>query len=130
MVDDVLAVVNAKHRASKTSRTMPDSKDGVQNLGWLKECSLRVARSLMEDNDTIAQLKADKYDLVLRDTLSWPALLPAQILGIPHVDVLTTGVLQPFFASKYSIPNPIAYMPQMTSASPPDVVSGSVQICS
>ncbi len=76
----------------------------------------------MEDSATIAKLKSNNYDLVLRDALSWPALLPAQILEIPYVDVLTTGVLQPFFGSWYSIPNPVAYMPQMTTASQPHTV--------
>ncbi len=119
---------NAWHQPGKqwyqeiSNTILADLRGVLQRLRWLKTSNLRIARSLLEDNQTIATLKAENYDLVLRDALSWPALLPPQILGIPYVDVLTTGVLQPLFGPRYSIPNPIAYLPQMISASPPNAV--------
>ena len=95
---------------------------GLQKLEKFKTNNLRVAQSIMEDNETFTRLKAAKYDLVLRDALSWPALLPAEILGLPTVDVLTTPAIFPLFAPRYSIPNPVAYIPQMISTFPPNSV--------
>ena len=95
---------------------------GVQLAPQLRHGGLINARSLMEDNSTIASLRAEKFDLVLRDIIAWPTALLAQILQIPEIDVVPTGVLLPFFGPRYSIPNPIAYAPQMTSTLIPVLV--------
>lgn len=94
----------------------------LQNLAWLRQDGLDIAESLLTDNSTIKLLRAAKFDLVLRDIVSWPSQLLSQILDIPEVDVLTLGCLQPFFGPRYSIPNPLAYIPGMTSTAVPPMV--------
>ena len=94
----------------------------LQNLEWLRKEGLSFARHLMADNATIATLRANKFDLVLRDIISWPTHLLSQILEVPEVDVLSGVVLLPFFGPRYSIPNPLGYIPQLTTGLPGKMV--------
>ena len=87
----------------------------MQLAANLREDGLRDARSLLEDNATIATLRAEKFDLVLRDIISWHTALLSQILGVPEIDTSSTGNLVPFFAPRYLVPNPVAYVPQMNT---------------
>ncbi|KAK9841892.1 hypothetical protein WJX84_011815 [Apatococcus fuscideae] len=91
----------------------------LQKFAWLRQDGLDLAESLLTDNVTIQTLRDAKFDLVLRDAVSWPSKLLSQILGIPEVDALTLGCLQPFFGPRYSIPNPLAYIPGLTSTAAP-----------
>ncbi|KAK9838979.1 hypothetical protein WJX74_007115 [Apatococcus lobatus] len=90
-----------------------------KKFAWLRQDGLDLAESLLTDNVTIQTLRDAKFDLVLRDAVSWPSKLLSQILGIPEVDALTLGCLQPFFGPRYSIPNPLAYIPGLTSTAAP-----------
>ena len=53
------------------------------------------------------------FDLVLRDTWFWPGALIQDMLSIDSVELWPTAILLPWLYEKeYSIPNPIAYIPQ------------------
>lgn len=65
------------------------------------------------------------YDVVLRDALYWPAALLDDILHIPSVDVLILAPLQPQFGKAFSIPNPLAYVPQLGSGLMANMVSNT-----
>ena len=95
----------------------------LQMAAQLRRFGLSNARRLLEDNSTISSLRAEKFDLVLRDIVAWPTALLAQILDLPEIDIITTGAFLPFFGPRYSIPNPIAYAPQMISTLIPILVS-------
>lgn len=82
-----------------------------------------VAQHLMSDNATVAALKAEKFDLILRDATYWPTKLLSQMLHVPAVEVLSGGVMQPVYEAWYSAPNPIAYYPQCFSELSPIMVS-------
>ena len=89
----------------------------------LRRDGLDLAETLLEDNSTIAAMRAANFDLVIGDIGSWPTRLPAKMLGIPEVDFFGIGALMPFAGPRWSIPNPIAYIPQFTSTTPPSPVS-------
>ena len=87
---------------------------------------MKIAQSLLEDTRTVAAMRAEDFDLVLRDVASWPTALLAEMLNIPKVDFLPAGVLLPFRGPAWSIPNPVAYVPQVSSTMPPSPVSGLI----
>ena len=62
-----------------------ESQTAVQDFEWLKQAGVDVARSLLEDEDCIAALKAAKYDLILRDTVGWQTHLLSKMLDVPEV---------------------------------------------
>lgn len=94
----------------------------LQTLARLRQDGPDLAKSLLTDNNTIQLLKAADFDFVLRDIFSWPAHLLSHVLDIPEVDVLTFGCLQPFYGPRYSVPNPLAYIPGLTSTAVPPMV--------
>ncbi len=94
----------------------------LQMAAQLRHDGLSNSRSLLEDNETIALLRAERFDLVLTDVVLWPTGLLSQILEIPEIDMVTSGAILPFFGPRYSIPNPIAYAPQMTTTLLPALV--------
>ena len=96
----------------------------------MRRDGLDLAESLVKDNATIAEMRADGFDLVIRDVASWQTQLPAKMLNVPEIDFMAVGTLQPIAAPRWSAPNPIAYIPQMSSAMLPSPVSQStVHIC-
>ncbi len=84
---------------------------------------MKVAEALMNDTKTIAAMRQEKFDLVIRDAGSWPTQLPAKMLNVPGIDFIAIGTLLPFGGPTWSIPNPIAYVPQFSSAMLPSPVS-------
>ena len=84
---------------------------------------LATAHSLLQDNSTVAKLKAQNFALALRDTISWPTHLLSQILHIPEVDVISAGLAYPLLSLRYSIPHAVAYIPQMNAPVSPMMVS-------
>ena len=95
----------------------------LQNLAMLKENGVDIAQHLLMDASAISALQAGKFDLVLRDFILWPTQLLSEILEIPEVELVSTGVVMPYNGRRASIPNPIAYIPQMGSALHPNMVS-------
>ena len=81
-----------------------------------------IGKYLMSDNATIEALKAEKFDIIVRDASSWPTKLLTQMLNVPEVDMVSAGVLQPFYEAFYFVPNPIAYYPQFTTQLSPIMV--------
>ena len=67
-------------------------------------------------------LAAAEYDVLLRDALYWPAAILDDLLGIPSVEVLSAAPFQPFFGPMWSIPDPVAYLPQLGSGLSPNMV--------
>ena len=67
-------------------------------------------------------LVATEYDVLLRDAMYWPAAILDDLLGIPSVEVLSAAPLQPFFGPMWSIPDPVAYLPQLGSGLSPNMV--------
>ena len=84
-----------------------------------------IAEHLMSDNATIAALKAENFDIILRDAVSWPTKLLSQMLRVPEVDMVSAGVLQPFYEALYFAPYPIAYSSQFSTQLSPIMVSMS-----
>ncbi|KAK9826069.1 hypothetical protein WJX74_009969 [Apatococcus lobatus] len=93
-------------------------RDPVKDFEWIRQTGLSLARSLLADKECFAALKADNYDLILRDTIGWQTQLLSKMLEVPEVDILTAGVALPLLGPRYSIPNRIAYIPQMGSLLP------------
>ena len=46
----------------------------------------------------------------------------AEVLGIPTIDIFSFAHLQPFFGKPLGVPNPVAYLPQMATALPTNMV--------
>ncbi|KAK9825956.1 hypothetical protein WJX74_001057 [Apatococcus lobatus] len=90
----------------------------TQDFDWMRQTGLSLARSLLADKECIAALKANNHDLILRDTIGWHTQLLSKMLEVPEVDILTAGVAMPLLGPRYSIPNRIAYIPQMGSLLP------------
>ena len=101
----------------------------MQTMAWLKQEGMEIAQSLLQDDDAIAAMKAEKFDLVIRDIASWPTHLPAEILQVPKVDLIAVSTLLPICGSRWSIPNPISYVPQYTSSMLPKPVRPVMRIC-
>ncbi len=95
----------------------------LQNLAAFKADGMHIAEYLMSDNSTIEALKAEQFDVILRDAFSWPTKLLSQMLHVPEVDIISAGVIQPFSEPFYFIPNPVAYFPQLATALSPSMVS-------
>ena len=57
----------------------------MQDFAWIKQAGVDLARSLLEDEDCIAALKAAKYDLILRDPVGWHTHLLSKMLDVPEV---------------------------------------------
>ena len=53
------------------------------------------------------------FNLVLGDTSVMSASILAQILEVPLVEVLPFPLIPPLFEQQQSIPNPVAYLPQL-----------------
>lgn len=92
-------------------------------MPWLKQEGIEIAQSLMEDSHAISAIRTHNFDLVLRDIAPWPTHLPAEMLQIPEIDLIAISTLLPVCANRWSIPNPISYIPQYTSSRTPDRVS-------
>lgn len=67
------------------------------------------------------------YDLILRDTVMWPSALLGDLLQVPTVEVIPLP-LTSLNAVPHSIPNPIAYIPQLGTSLTPDMVR-SPELC-
>ena len=53
------------------------------------------------------------HDAHLKDAWYWPADLLQDLLGVPSVDVLPFPIGMPMFERSLSIPNEVAYVPQI-----------------
>ncbi len=62
-----------------------------------------------------------EFDLILRDAAMWPAALLEDILDIPSVEFIPVGVNSRHF-TPHSVPNPMAYIPQLGTAFTPEMV--------
>ena len=60
------------------------------------------------------------YDLILRDAVMWPSALLGDLLQVPTVEVIPLP-LTSLNAVPHSIPNPIAYIPQLGTNLTPDI---------
>lgn len=83
-----------------------------------------VAIHLCVDASSCFQLRRSaEFDLVLRDTWFWPGALIQDMLGIDSVELCPTAISLPWLYEKeYSIPNPIAYIPQFAKDYTPRMV--------
>lgn len=79
----------------------------------------------MEDSNAIAAMRAEAFDLLIRDMGSWATHLPAEMLNIPEIDMIGISSLLPICETSWSIPNPVSYVPQFTSTLLPSPVSPS-----
>ncbi|DBA74190.1 TPA: UDP-glycosyltransferase-like protein [Trebouxia sp. C0004] len=74
-----------------------------------------MAEALHKDNATIHQLKDAEFDLILRDACYWPAAFLQDMLDINSVELWPTAILMPWlWESEFSLPNPVAYLPQVS----------------
>lgn len=65
-----------------------------------------------------------EFDLVLRDACYWPAALLQDTLGIDSVELWPVVILMPWlWESEFSLPNPVAYLPQVGMDFTPNMVS-------
>ena len=63
------------------------------------------------------------FDVYLKDAWYWPADLLQDLLDVPSVDVLPFPVGMPMFERSHSIPNELAYVPQVGVDYTTDMVS-------
>ena len=75
-----------------------------------------VAWSLHRDDETLRLLKESNFDLMLRDAVNWPSFFLEEFLEIPSVELLPLPVMMPLMETLSSVPNPIAYVPQLGTA--------------
>lgn len=67
------------------------------------------------------------YDLILRDAVMWPSALLGDLLQVPTVEVIPLP-MSSLNAAPHSIPNPIAYIPQLGTSLTPHMVR-SLLLC-
>lgn len=79
---------------------------------------------LLTEHLLIFDAHAD-YDVLLLDAVLWPAAILTELLKVPVVDVLSMGPFQPGSAALWSSPNPVAYLPQISSGLTPGMVSSA-----
>ena len=65
------------------------------------------------------------YDVLLLDAVLWPAAILTELLKVPMIDVLSMGPFQPGTGVLWSSPNPVAYLPQISSGLVPGMVSSA-----
>ena len=53
------------------------------------------------------------FDAYLKDAWYWPADLLQDLLGVPAIDVLPFPIGMPMLEQSLSIPNQVAYVPQV-----------------
>lgn len=102
-------------------------RDLTKALKQLQNELVAGAHHLHSDNAFLERLRAANYDVLLRDAMYWPASIFDDLLGIPSVEVLSAAPLQPFFGPMWSIPDPVAYLPQLGSGLSPNM--GFLQRC-
>lgn len=70
------------------------------------------------------------FHIYLKDVWYWPADLLEDLLSVPSVDIcpFSVGTGMPVFEGKLSIPNQIAWMPQIGTAYTPDMVRHGCQL--
>ena len=56
---------------------------------------------------------AAEFDVFLKDACFWPGDFLQDLLSVPTVDVASFAVGMPMFENSLSVPNPIAYLPQV-----------------
>jgi len=65
-----------------------------------------------------------EFDLILRDACYWPAAFLQDILEISSVELWPVVILMPWlWESEFSLPNPVAYLPQVGMDLTPNMVS-------
>ncbi len=64
-----------------------------------------------------------EYDIILRDACFWPGALLQDMLGTSSVELWPTVILMPWlWEAEFSIPNPVAYLPQVGMTFTPNMV--------
>ena len=84
-----------------------------------------VAWSLHRDHCTQDLLRGKKFDLLLWDTSNWPAYILQHDWNIPNVELFMFPLLMPLVSGSQSVPNPVAYLPQLGSSNRPCMVLGT-----
>ncbi|KAL0053413.1 hypothetical protein WJX82_005386 [Trebouxia sp. C0006] len=97
------------------------SRDLTTGLKKLQHEMISGALHLYSDKATLQKLLDAEYDVLLRDTMYWPAALLDDVLGIPSIDVLSAAPFQPMFGYYTGNPNPVAYLPQLGSGLTPNM---------
>ena len=72
------------------------------------------------------------FDLILWDACFWPGAFFQDLVGIPNsVELFPTAMLMPWYWEfAHSIPNPVAYAPQVGLPYTPNMVCPSIRISS
>ncbi|KAL0043684.1 hypothetical protein WJX82_007403 [Trebouxia sp. C0006] len=103
-----------------------DGPQGVGTEDWAsslsrdpQECAAQLFRTqalaadyLYADKQALERMSNAGYDLILRDAVMWPAALLEDLLQLPSVEVLPLPVTS-LQSAPQSIPNPVAYIPQL-----------------
>ena len=82
-------------------------KNAAQNIAHRTACLLIACKA------HICLVTAAEFDLVVGDSTVMSALILAQILEVPLVEVMPLPLIPPLFEQQQSIPNPVAYLPQL-----------------
>ncbi len=94
----------------------------MQDIPFVIGGHAEIADYLYADKTTIQQLRNASFNLIIRDSIFWPANLMQDLLEIPSVEIFFVPLGMPFMAQAHSIPNMIAYNPQVASELTPDMV--------
>lgn len=72
----------------------------------------------------IAVALLTEFNIILRDVCYWPAALLQDTLGIPSIELWPVAMLMPMlWEGEFSLPNPVAYLPQVGMDFTPNMVS-------
>ncbi|KAK9840269.1 hypothetical protein WJX74_006518 [Apatococcus lobatus] len=97
------------------------SRDPMESIKTLVADQQRAARGLFNDKAALQKLKDLGVELLLKDGAFAPASLLADLLEVPSVDVVPIPVLLPWFSARYSIPQPVAYLPSLGAPFTPNM---------
>ena len=102
----------------------------LQTIVQVVQDNRAVAWSLHRDSATLDLLKSTQFDLLLWDTTNWPAYILQHDLNIPNVELIPLPLLMPLLSQSQSVPNPMAYLPQLGSSNMPAMVQGCYLVVS
>lgn len=88
-------------------------RDVAQAMHQFQADQMKIAQHLHGDTATLQQLRETRFDAYLKDAWYWPADLLQDLLDVPSIDVLPFPIGMPLFEQSLSIPNELAYVPQL-----------------
>ncbi|KAL0022994.1 hypothetical protein WJX79_004166 [Trebouxia sp. C0005] len=91
-------------------------RDVAEAMRAFQSDQMTVAEHLHADVATIQQLRDTGFDIYLKDCWYWPADVLEDILSVLSVDVCPFSTGMPSLEQRLSIPNEVAYMPQLGTA--------------